>query len=55
MAKKTKDKLLFLTGKLAESRLVRTVAGTGLDAKLSEIPATHFATVLEVAGAMISV
>ena len=32
MAKKTKDKLLFLTGKLAESRLVRTVAGTGLDA-----------------------
>ena len=30
MAQKNKDKLLFLTGKLAESRLARTVAGSGL-------------------------
>ena len=37
MAKKTKDKLLFLTGKLAESRLVRTVAGTGLDANAYQV------------------
>ena len=31
MAQKNQDKLLFLTGKLAEGRLMRTVAGAGLE------------------------